>query len=250
MERINYVIQQATDVEQMMSDVLQVTLEIFESDRAWLLYPCDPEAESWSVPMERTRPEYPGALTLGEDMPMLPEIVEVFREVLEKDDVLTISYRFQEGAYETAERFSVLSEMYMPIHPQTGKPWMFGVHQCSHYRDWTGEEKNMFREIGRRLGDALSSLLFLRNLRASESRFRHIFDLSPQPVAITDLTGRFVDVNRTLCQMSEYTKEELIGRTTTELEFYSPEKRAEFVQELQSTGSVNGLEMEFYLKDR
>ncbi len=62
MERVNQVIQKTTDIEQMMSDVLHVSLEIFESDRAGLFYPCDPDAESWSVPMECTRPEYPSEL--------------------------------------------------------------------------------------------------------------------------------------------------------------------------------------------
>jgi PAS domain-containing protein len=53
----------------------------------------------------------------------------------------------------------------MAIHPRTDKPWTFGIHQCSHHRNWTNEEKNLFREIGHRLGDALISLLFLRDLR-------------------------------------------------------------------------------------
>ena len=57
----------------MMSDVLDVVLSIFDCDRAFLLYPCDPEAAAWQVPMERTRPEYPGALALGLDMPMDPD---------------------------------------------------------------------------------------------------------------------------------------------------------------------------------
>lgn len=87
-------------------------------------------------------------------------------------------------------------------------------------------------------------------LPKSTPHFQQIFDLSPQPVAITNLSGRLVDANPKFCRTSGYTKEELIGRTTTELEFYSSEKRAIFVQKLQSTGQVNGLEMTFYLKDR
>ncbi|MCK5034638.1 MAG: PAS domain-containing protein, partial [Candidatus Sabulitectum sp.] len=59
---IDTAIQRSADLEQMMSDVLQTVLKMFETDRAWLLYPCDPDADSWTVPMECTRPEYPGAL--------------------------------------------------------------------------------------------------------------------------------------------------------------------------------------------
>ncbi len=171
-ERINRVIQQATDVEQMMSDVLLTTREIFEADRAWLLYPCDPDAASWSVPMEHTRPEYPGAFVLGEEIPMLPEAARLFRRALDVDDVITIDTRDIHAPKETDKRFSTLSQLYLPIHPRTGKPWIMGLHQCSYHRDWTVEEQELFREIGSRIRDALSSLLFLRQLRESEANLR------------------------------------------------------------------------------
>jgi hypothetical protein len=38
-----------------MSDVLDVVLVTFRCDRAWLIYPCDPEVDSHRVRMERTR---------------------------------------------------------------------------------------------------------------------------------------------------------------------------------------------------
>ena len=53
-----------SDVEQMLSDVLEAMLDIFACDRAWLIYPCDPDAPSWHAVMERTRPEFPGAVAL------------------------------------------------------------------------------------------------------------------------------------------------------------------------------------------
>ena len=53
-----------------MSDVLDEMLSIFDCDRAWLVYPCDPEAASWRVQMEHTRPDFPGAFALGVDLPV------------------------------------------------------------------------------------------------------------------------------------------------------------------------------------
>ena len=69
MDQVNRAIQGTNDLEQMMSDVLDVVLAIFNCDRAWLVYPCDPEAASWKVPMEHARPEFPGIFTLGLDYP-------------------------------------------------------------------------------------------------------------------------------------------------------------------------------------
>ena len=93
MTRIDRAIQQTTDIEQMMSNVLQDLLEMFQCDRAWLLYPCDPEAKTWRVPVECTRPEYPGALALDEKIIMQPEEADILHDALLKDDVITIDSR-------------------------------------------------------------------------------------------------------------------------------------------------------------
>src|SRR5450759_5348129 len=53
------------NMDDMMSGVLDLVLELFNADRAWFLYPCDPDAKSWGVPMERTRPEWPGLFVQG-----------------------------------------------------------------------------------------------------------------------------------------------------------------------------------------
>src|SRR5262249_10791023 len=45
-----------------------------------------------------------------------------------------------------------------------------GLSQCSHPRVWTPQERQLFQAIGRRLTDALTSLLMLRSLRESERR--------------------------------------------------------------------------------
>jgi len=214
LDRIDNTIRQAVNVEQMMSDVLQTTLDTFETDRAWLLYPCDPEAESWSVPMEHTRPEYPGALALGEEIPMLPEIADVFREALDKDDVITVNYQSPGTAQETAKRFSVLVEMHMVVYPITGKPWMFGMHQCSHYRDWTDKERDLFREIGYRLGDGLSNLLLVRNLHESEEHYRTLFEHLPIPVFTKNREGEYTSCNT---ENHRYWAVSPIGRTDAEL---------------------------------
>ncbi|MGD9246158.1 MAG: PAS domain S-box protein, partial [Desulfobacterales bacterium] len=87
-------------------------------------------------------------------------------------------------------------------------------------------------------------------LRDSESKFRSLFDLSPQAIALTELeTGKLTDVNNMFCDLTQYSREEIIGKTTTELGFYSDDDRAGFIKELQTLGEVNGLEMDFKAKD-
>jgi PAS domain S-box-containing protein len=87
-------------------------------------------------------------------------------------------------------------------------------------------------------------------VKQSEEKFRSLFDLSPQAIALSDLkTGKLVDVNRKLCEWAHYSKEEIVGRRTTEIGFYSEIEREAFINELKKNGLVNGLEMNFMAKD-
>ncbi|MBW2662853.1 MAG: response regulator [Deltaproteobacteria bacterium] len=87
-------------------------------------------------------------------------------------------------------------------------------------------------------------------LRESEKKFRSLFDLSPQAIALTEIeTGKLADVNNMFCDLTKYSKEEIIGKTTTQVGFYSDDYRDRFIKELQTSGEVNGLEMDFKTKD-
>ena len=87
-------------------------------------------------------------------------------------------------------------------------------------------------------------------LQKSEEKFRTVFDTSPHAIALTETrTGKLIDVNDKLCQLSKYTKNELIDRTTTQLGFYSEDDRNRFVNELTNSGKVHNLEMDFKVKD-
>ncbi len=87
-------------------------------------------------------------------------------------------------------------------------------------------------------------------LRESELRFRTLFDLSPQAISLTDMTtGRLIDVNDKFCELTKYTREKVLGRTTTECRFYSEEDQDKFLKELEESGEVRGLEMDFRAKD-
>ena len=168
MDRINRAMQRTNDVEGMMSGVLEETLAIFGSDRAWLVYPCDPDAATSRVVMEHTRPEYPGAFALGEELPMDTQAAELLRRVLDGPGAATdLSI-----PPEIRERFSIQSIIAIAVRPKGDRPYLFGLHQCSHARAWTAAERRLFEEIARRLEDALTSVLAHRNLLASEEELR------------------------------------------------------------------------------
>lgn len=178
LDSVNVAIQGSTDLETMMGKVLETMIGVFDCDRAWLLYPCDPEAASFRVPMEVTKPEYPGAKVLNVDVPMSPEQAGNMREALESAGPVTYTAG-TDRPISTAKRFGVQSQIFVPIYPKSGKPWIFGMHQCSHPRIWTPEENRLFQEIARRLGDGLTSLLLNRELRETVAKIREGTETTP-----------------------------------------------------------------------
>jgi PAS domain S-box-containing protein len=220
MDRVNRAVQGATNLEQMMSDVLEVVLSIFDCDRAFLFYPCDPEASAWEVPMERNRPEYPGALALGLVVSMDEEVAEQLRTLLNSDGPV----KFGPGTghplpTEVSERFRFKSFMAMALYPRVGKPWQFGIHQCSYPRVWTPEEERLLQEIGRRLEDGLTSMLTHRELQESEARYRRIVDTATEGIWVVGPDTMTTFVNARMAELLGCSGEEMIGRPLTDFMF-------------------------------
>src|SRR5471032_2496688 len=118
--------------------------------------------------MEHTRPEYPGAFALGEDIPVDAQAAEILRRVLDGPGAATDLA----VPLEMRERFSIQSNIAIAVYPKGSRPYLLGLHQCSHARAWTAAERRLFEEIARRLEDALTSALAHRNLLASEEQLR------------------------------------------------------------------------------
>jgi PAS domain S-box-containing protein len=85
-------------------------------------------------------------------------------------------------------------------------------------------------------------------LRESEAKFRSLFDLSPQAIALSEIdSGRLVDVNDNFCRLTGYTKSDILQKRTTDI-FYSKAKRKKFLNELKRSGEIRGLAMDFKIK--
>jgi len=88
-------------------------------------------------------------------------------------------------------------------------------------------------------------------LRASEERFRSIFEASPIGVYRTTPDGRILDANPATLQMLGYSSlDELATRNLDEEEWYEPDyPRSEFKERLQRDGEVRGLESAWMRRD-
>ena len=249
--RIESAFQQETDIEQIILGVLQTMIEVFKCDRVWLLYPCDPEAKSWYVPIECARPEYPSAFTFGEKIPMTPDIANVIHKVLDKDDVVIVDARKHDAPWKTNKLFSTLTEINMAVYPKPGQPWMFGVHQCSHYRVWTDEEKDLFREIGYRVENFLSILLCRRHLRESEEKYKSLINNINVGIYrnTAGSTGKFIEANPAIVEMFSFdSKEEFLKVRVSDL-YKNLDDREEYNAKILKEGAVKNLELQLRKKD-
>jgi PAS domain S-box-containing protein len=220
LDRINRAIQGAASLEQMMSDVLDTTLSVFGCGRVALVHPCDPGAPIWQVMMERTVPECARSFLREGVFPMGADVAEVFRTVLEASGPVWLGGELEHPMpARTAESCGAQSQLAMAIHPQTGEPWMFVLQQCARPRTWTQHEERLFEEIGRRICDSLSSLLFYRDLRDSELRYRQIVDTANEGIWMVDLRGVTSFVNAKMAGMLGYDVEEFSGHTVSDFMF-------------------------------
>ncbi len=256
MDRVNRAIQGARDVHSMMSDVLDVALSIFDCDRAWLFYPCDPDARSFRVPMEITKPEYPGAKILNVDLPMPPDMAQNLREALES--VGPVTYTAGTGKpinKVSADQFGVKSMMMVALYPKSGKPWAFGLHQCSYPRVWTSEEERLFQETGRRLADALTGLLMQRDLQESENRYRRIAEgLTDYQYSVRIEHDRPVETTQspTCAIVTGYTPEEFAADPYLWINMIPPDDRAlvrERIQQILGGNEIPPIEHRICRKD-
>ncbi len=88
------------------------------------------------------------------------------------------------------------------------------------------------------------------SLRESEVKFRNLFDLSPQAITVADGdTGRLIDVNDEFCQLTQYSRRKILGRTLTDLGFFPGDEGRAFLKDLRQSGEVDGLETQLEAKD-
>ncbi|TAL33148.1 MAG: PAS domain S-box protein [Spirochaetes bacterium] len=242
LEKIDNVIMHADNLNEMLKNLLDSVLGIFKCDRAWLLFPCDPSAPSFRVIMQRTRKEYPADLAENTDLPVLPDVAAVFREILETAGPVTFDPASgREIPY--GKEFSTQSQIVVGIRPRTGLPWVFGLHQCSHARIWSIEEQRLFREIGRRVTDGLSSMLFLGTLRESEEKFRALVENLNVGIFSSTPDGAFLHANRSMAALAGYASVEELLRVPVSGLYADPRDGERLNLRIGEHGHVSNMEI-------
>ncbi|MEA5576734.1 response regulator [Anabaena sp. UHCC 0451] len=105
-----------------------------------------------------------------------------------------------------------------------------------------------FNQMSEQLRQAFATLAV--TLDESQTKFSTLFGNSPDPIAIATLTeGRYLEVNQSFLEVSEYSRDEIIGKTSIELNFWiNIQERDHYLQAMQTDGYIHNWEFNFRMK--
>ncbi|HWN67090.1 MAG TPA: response regulator [Haliangium sp.] len=179
LDRVARLFARSGGLNDLLTELAGLLLEIFEVDRAWLAYPCNPDVPIMRVSMEVTRPEYPGAFVDQAEIPVDEGVRALLRAALATHAPLIFDPPTGEVDLEVAVQYGVKTQMVIAVRPRGEEAWLMGLHQCSHTRRWSAREQRLYQAIGERVSEALSLHLLHQKLRVSESRLAFVLESNP-----------------------------------------------------------------------
>ena len=166
MNRVNRAALSSNDLDQMLANVFDALLDIFDCDRVWIAKPSEFMPEQWQLVVECNRPEFPG---MGSGAMLSPIASREFSQFIRSDRAFRVDPpNLSDEAIAVRKRFQVRTQIGVPVQVRMSTHYILGLHHCRCDHEWTKFEERMLQAICRRLADAIASLLTYRSLRESE----------------------------------------------------------------------------------
>lgn len=255
MDNINHIIINTSPGKQMLNDILDAMLNIFQTDRAWLMYPGDPRSDVFQIKVESNRPQWPGYGASEENRPMGPAIRQYIIDALNTDLPIVDDITTRKGPVDAvAEQYHILSSIQMAIYPKIDQPWILGMHRCESNHPWSNDEKQLFMTIGRRISDGLNTMLLVEKLQKanktlleSEDQFLKIFHSSPIGIIMTNRDElKIININESFLKITGFNEYQVIGKTLGQGSFLFPETTAPDTEQFKLKEHLNQQDIEFF----
>lgn len=197
------ILEQPCDLDASINDILDLLLDVFGADRAWLIHPCDPTSKTFTVPFERTRPAYPGMGGSDVELPLEGGTRHIMEAVISSEGPVVYGpdTPFPADLEPLRQALSLQAQMLTAIHPRIGKPWVLGIHQCEVPRRWSPLEQRLFQDISERLREGLSNKLLHAEVDLSLSLLRATLEASADGVLVIGTDGSIRTYNQRFLDM-------------------------------------------------
>jgi PAS domain S-box-containing protein len=170
-------------------------------------------------------------------------------------------------ALSILEHISIHSLLVVPLRAQGGVLGTLTLTRDQPDRPYAAEDQAFLQDLADRaalsianarlytatqqLNNELEQRVIKRTaqLQESEEKFSKAFLASPAAVSIASLPdGRYINVNEALARLTGYSREELLGHTSSELGFVDATARAKILEAIRTQGFAHNVEIQIHTK--
>ncbi|MCU7846309.1 MAG: EAL domain-containing protein [Candidatus Thiodiazotropha sp. (ex Monitilora ramsayi)] len=174
MDRVAEVLSSGNEVEHVLHALVIAILDIFQVDRAWLLYPNDLDSATYRISVDASRPDYPFETRQDIELNMDESNNSLISEALAASGPVTHTFDLEGESVQAWSRLQrIRSQMVLALRIAGRPPWLIGLHQCAYERHWSETEQKLFLAIGQRTEDILGQLLLTERLCEAQA-YAHI----------------------------------------------------------------------------
>ncbi|MCK5205172.1 MAG: PAS domain S-box protein, partial [Desulfobacterales bacterium] len=240
-------------IDDEIHHTLQQIGKFADADRSYV-FQFSEDQKSVSCTHEWCAPEIESTIERIQDAPV-DAFPWAMKKFLSAEMVLIprVSDLPQEAAKEKQEfgKQGIQSILAVPMISAGQIMGFIGLDSVSEEKMWAKDTNSLLKIVGQVLANALENKKTRQALQESEEHLRTVYETFPDPVTIFQTgDGRCVDINSAFTRVTGWTTEDVIGKTTADLDiWHNPKEREKLMAGIAQHGKIENLEAKFRLKD-
>ena len=199
LEEIDSIIRNHDSTNELLVNIVNTIIKIFECNRCWIIHPCDPKASSWQAKIDISITTIAQKYETNIDHPMTSDMSNYFEKHLFSSEAIVSlnekTLNVPGGAHFISKGRSQLS---IAFKPNTGSGWIIAIEQCNFERIWDDLEQKLFKHISHRLNDALNNIFTRKDLITSKDNLNALLRKLPDLILELDIDANIISSNHAL----------------------------------------------------